>query len=154
MNKFTQNKVYQGLKPIKSLLPKDIQKLVKSQKNSFFELKDKWLLIVGEEIANQCDPEKIKLNGNNKGKILFLNVPKDNLLEIDYSRDCIIEKINSYFGYNFINKIIINSFKVGKFKNDNIKNAPIINESLSNKISQIKNEKLKNALEELFKNEN
>ncbi len=154
MNKFTQNKVYQGLKPIKSLLPKDIQKLARSQKNTFFELKDKWSTIVGGEIANQCTPEKIKQNDNNKGKILFLSVPKDYLIDVDYSRDYIVEKLNSYFGYNFINKIVINSFKVSKLKSDTIKKAPVLNETLSKKIGQIKNEKLKNAFKEFFKNEN
>jgi hypothetical protein len=154
MNKFTPNKVYQGLKPIKSVLPKEIRKLSKSQKNLFDELKEKWSIVVGAEIASQCSPEKIKSATNQEKKTLFLNVPKHHILDIDYSRDYIIEKLNSYFGYHFVSKIVINSFKVSKIKNHTINNAPSWNENLANKIELIKNEKLKNTFKNFFKNEN
>ena len=153
MNKFTQYKVYQGLKPIKSLLPKDVRKLISSQKNSFEDLKSKWSTIVGSEISLLATPEKIKQSSINDEKTLFLNVPKENVIEIDYSRDYIVEKLNSYFGYHFINKVVINSFTVSKLKNHTVNKAPILNENLSKKIGLIKNEKLKNAFKDFFKNE-
>lgn len=84
---------------------------------------------------------------------MFLSVPKEHIIEIDYSRDYIIEKLNSYFGYQFINKVIINSYKISKLKNDTVNKAPALNESLSNKIKLIKNESLKNAFKNFFKNE-
>ena len=83
-----------------------------------------------------------------------MNVPKHHILDIDYSRDYIIEKLNSYFGYHFVSKIVINSFKVSKIKNHTINNAPSWNENLANKIELIKNEKLKNTFKNFFKNEN
>ena len=153
MNKFNQYKVYQGLKPIKSLLPKDVRKLISSHQNSFDDLKSKWNTIVGNEIALLCKPDKLKQSSINNKKVLFLNVPKEHIIEIDYSRDYIVEKTNSYFGYSFINKIIINSFKVSKVKNDTVNKAPILNEKLSKKIKLIKNEKLQNAFNEFFKND-
>jgi len=153
MNKFSQYKVYQGLKPIKSLLPKDVRKLISSHQNSFDDLKSKWNTIVGNEIALLCRPDKLKQSSINNEKVLFLNVPKEHIIEIDYSRDYIVEKTNSYFGYSFINKVIINSFKVSKPKNDTVNKAPILNEQLSKKIKLIKNEKLQNAFNEFFKND-
>lgn len=153
MNKFNQYKVYQGLKPIKSLLPKDVRKLISSHQNSFDDLKSKWNTIVGNEIALLCRPDKLKQSSINNEKVLFLNVPKEHIIEIDYSRDYIVEKTNSYFGYSFINKVIINSFKVSKPKNDTVNKAPILNEQLSKKIKLIKNEKLQNAFNEFFKND-
>ena len=53
MNKFNQYKVYQGLKPIKSLLPKDVRKLISSHQNSFDDLKSKWNTIVGNDSKRQ-----------------------------------------------------------------------------------------------------
>jgi len=153
MNKFNQYKVYQGLRPIKSLLPKDVRKLISSHQNSFDDLKSKWNTIVGNEIALLCKPDKLKQSSINNKKVLFLNVPKEHIIEIDYSRDYIVEKTNSYFGYSFINKIIINSFKVSKVKNDTVNKAPILNKKLSKKIKLIKNEKLQNAFNEFFKND-
>jgi hypothetical protein len=153
MNKFIQHKVYQGLKPIKSVLSKDVRKIINSQKNSFDDVKSKWSDIVGTEISSISVPEKIKQSSINSDKTLFLSVPKEHIIEIDYSRDYIIEKLNSYFGYQFINKVIINSYKISKLKNDTVNKAPTLNESLSNKIKLIKNESLKNAFKNFFKNE-
>ena len=90
MNKFNQYKVYQGLKPIKSLLPKDVRKLISSHQNSFDDLKSKWNTIVGNEIALLCKPDKLKQSSINNEKVLFLNVPKEHIIEIDYSRDYIV----------------------------------------------------------------
>jgi len=153
MNKFNQYKVYQGLKPIKSLLPKDVRKLISSHQNSFDDLKSKWNTIVGNEIALLCKPDKLKQSSINNEKVLLLNVPKEHIIEIDYSRDYIVEKTNSYFGYSFINKVIINSFKVSKSKNDTVNKAPILSEKLSKKIKLIKNEKLQNEFNKFFKND-
>ena len=52
-------------------------------------------------------PSKIKKINNEN--ILSLNVNKEIMIEIEYSRDQIIEKINSYLGFNAINKIQITS---------------------------------------------
>ena len=153
MNKFNQYKVYQGLRPIKSLLPKDVRKLISSHQNSFDDLKSKWNTIVGNEIALLCKPDKLKQSSINNEKVLLLNVPKEHIIEIDYSRDYIVEKTNSYFGYSFINKVIINSFKVSKSKNDTVNKAPILSEKLSKKIKLIKNEKLQNEFNKFFKND-
>ena len=153
MNKFNQYKVYQGLKPIKSLLPKEVRKLVSSHQNSFGDLKSKWDVIVGKEIAQLCQPEKFKQSSIDNEKTLFLSVPKEYIIETDYSRDYIIEKTNSYFGYSFVNKIVINCFKVSKLKNHTINKVPVLNKGISEKIKLIKNEKLQNAFKEFFKND-
>ena len=116
MNKFNQYKVYQGLKPIKSLLPKDVRKLISSHQNSFDDLKSKWNTIVGNEIALLCKPDKLKQSSINNEKVLFINVPKEHIIEIDYSRDYIVEKTNSYFGYSFINKVILTLLRLVKQK--------------------------------------
>ena len=150
MNKFNKYKLYQGLKPIKSVLPKEVIKLNQKQGSSLDEIKKNWLLIVGEDLAKMSTPEKIKQSTNEQNKILFIAVPKQFLLEIDYARDYIIEKLNSYFGYNYIKKIIINSFKIEKLNKKKIKQEPILNENISERIKLIKDEKLRNAFKNFF----
>ena len=150
MNKFNKYKLYQGLKPIKSVLPKQILKLNQEQGSSINEIKKNWLLIIGEDLAKISTPEKIKQSTNNHNRILFINVPKQFLLEIDYSRDYIIEKLNSYFGYNYIKKIIINPFKLKESNEKKIRQCPIIGEDISKKINLIKDEKLQNEFKNFF----
>ena len=43
-----------------------------------------------------------------KKKCIYLKVDRQNLIEIDYARDEILKKINSFFGYECVNKILIN----------------------------------------------
>jgi len=93
MNKFNQHKVYQGLKPIKSLLPKDVRKLISSHQNSFDDLKSKWNTIVGNEIALLCKPDKLKQSSINNEKVLFINVPKEHIIEIDYLETILLKKL-------------------------------------------------------------
>ena len=82
---------------------------------------------------------------------MFLNVPKEHIIEIDYSRDYIVEKTNSYFGYSYINKVIINSFKISKAKNNTVNKAPILKKELLKKINMIKNEKTKTTFNKYVK---
>ena len=44
----------------------------------------------------------------NKKKCIFLKVDRQYLIEIDYARDEIIKKINAFFGYECVSKILIN----------------------------------------------
>ena len=81
--------------------------------------------------------------------ILVLSVKRGNEIIIEYSKKEIINKINSYFGYQLINEIKLQTLNIEnkKKKNDNkIKNLP---ENYKNKINQIKNENIRNSLFEL-----
>ena len=70
------------------------------------------------------------------------------MIEIEYSRDQIIENINSYLGFNAINKIQIiskdSSFEIKKKK-------IILNENILKKINEIKNKNLKEIFLKLNK---
>jgi hypothetical protein len=70
------------------------------------------------------------------------------MIEIEYSRDQIIENINSYLGFNAINKIQIiskdSSFEIKKKK-------IILNENILKKINEIKSKNLKEIFLKLNK---
>ena len=113
----SSNKLFtQGLRPLQSLLPENAKKILKKDGFVYFEIIKNWKNIVGEKMFKDTSPLKIKkINDEN---ILSINVNKNIMIEIEYSRDQIIENINSYLGFNAINKIQIiskdSSFEIKK----------------------------------------
>ena len=88
-------------------------------------------------------------NGNINGT-LILNVERGNEINIEYSKRNIINKINSYFGYNLIKEIKLQTFSL---INNSKKEENTLKKSLKkfeNKIREIKNNNLKNSLLELL----
>ena len=71
---------------------------------------------MGSDISNKCYPINVKAQGNSKEVALILNVIHGKEIDIEYNRKNIIDKINSYFGYIFINKIQIKIINA-KFNN-------------------------------------
>ena len=127
----SSNKLFtQGLRPLQSLLPENAKKILKKDGFVYFEIIKNWKNIVGEKMFKDTSPLKIKkINDEN---ILSINVNKNIMIEIEYSRDQIIENINSYLGFNAINKIQIiskdSSFEIKKKK-------IILNENILKKIN-------------------
>tara|TARA_Y100001980_G_C14479220_1_gene258009 strand:+ start:333 stop:803 length:471 start_codon:yes stop_codon:yes gene_type:complete len=106
-NIMKKNRTFSSLKPIRSLLPENIKKLIKNNSHANFDtLKTSWKTVLGEDTAKKC--KLTKIDKYNKKKCIFLKVDRQYLIEIDYARDEIIKKINSFFGYECINKILIN----------------------------------------------
>ena len=71
------------------------------------------------------------------------------ILEVDYLRDELINKINSFYGFNYIQQIMINT--VESNKRDIITKSNLTNKNNLDKIKKIKNEKLRSILENFDK---
>jgi hypothetical protein len=80
----------------------------------------------------------LKIKKINNENILSINVNKNVMIEIEYSRDQIIEKINSYLGFKAIHKIQI----ISKDSSLEIKKITL-SENILKKINEIENENLK-----------
>ena len=104
-DKFSNKLFTQGLRPLQSLLPENAKKILKKDGFVYFEIIKNWRNIVGEKMFKDVSPLKIKKINNEN--ILTINVNKNIMIEIEYSRDQIIEKVNSYLGFKAINKIQI-----------------------------------------------
>ena len=103
-----KNRTFSSLKPIRSLLPESIKKLIKNTPSTDYDsLKKSWQKVLGEEIAKKCELIKIK-EYSKKKRCIFLKVERKFLIEVDYARDEIIKKINSFYGFESINKVLIN----------------------------------------------
>ena len=145
-DKFSNKLFTQGLRPLKSLLPENAKKILKKDGFVYFEIIKNWKNIIGEKMFKDVAPLKIKKINNEN--ILSINVNKNIMIEIEYSRDQIIEKINSYLGFNAINKIQIiskdSSFEIKKKK-------IILSDNILKKINEIKSKNLKEIFLKLNK---
>ncbi len=145
-----ESKTYvQGLRVFGNTLPRGLKGILKKNGFNYSEIIGKWNTLVGKEIGNYCYPKSIKMRKGTTNGILVLSVKRGNEIIIEYSKKEIINKINSYFGYQLINEIKLQTLNMEnkKKKNDNkIKNLP---ENYKNKINQIKNENIRNSLFEL-----
>jgi hypothetical protein len=142
----SSNKAFaQGLRLLQSLLSENVKKILKKDGFVYFEIIKNWKNIVGEKMFKDVSPVKIKKINNEN--ILSINVNKNVMIEIEYSRDQIIEKINGYLGFNAIHKIQINSIDES-FK---IKKKFILSNNILKKINEIKNKNLKEIFLKLNK---
>ena len=78
---------------------------------------------------------------------LVLNVIHGKEIEIEYGKNNIIDKINLYFGYNFISKIELKIINKVLNKNEKI----VSRRSFDRNLSDIKNINLKKKLNQLIK---
>ncbi len=120
-----------------------------------------WSKIVGPFFADYSEPEKITRlfeKENNMGEkiynnILHVNVSHTAALEFQHYKDKIIEKINSYFGYQAISNLKIkqNFIKKNVFsKNRQNKEQKTINvEEIKKETIKIKNKNLENSVVKL-----
>ena len=98
-----------------------------------------------------CYPKSVKTNRELQNGTLLLNVRRGDQLDVEYSKEEIIDKINSFFGYKFIKKIKIELLD----EKINTKNNNLIsgqkNKYIQKKIDKIHNLKLKKKLADLIK---
>tara|TARA_Y100000768_G_C23356572_1_gene397896 strand:+ start:12 stop:497 length:486 start_codon:yes stop_codon:yes gene_type:complete len=143
--------ITQGLRPFSSSIPKTLKKYLKKGGYNYSNIVDNWTTIVNKKISDSCYPISIKMRKEMKNGTLMLNVIHGKELEIEYAKNDIIEKINSFFGYNCISqinlKIIEEKIKFKKNKLPIIKNLSKIN----NKIANVQNPELKESLKKFLK---
>ena len=146
----------QGLRPFSSSIPKTLKKDLRKSGYNYSNIVDNWTKMVSKKISNACYPITVKMGKEMREGTLVLNVIHGKELEIEYEKNEIIEKINSFFGYNCINqialKIIHEKVDAKQNKFPKIKNLTKINKE----IEKVDNNQLKNSLNNFVKafNEN
>ena len=71
--------------------------------NHIFSL---WPDLVGEKISRKSKPDRLKISRNGGGNILFIQLLGPYGPEISLQVEEIKEKINVYYGSNFISKVV------------------------------------------------
>ena len=141
----------QGLKPFSSSIPKTLKKHLRKGGYNYSSIVDNWTKIVNKKTSDSCYPITVKMGKEMRDGTLVLNVTHGKEMEIEYEKNEIIDKINSFFGYNCIShvtlKIIQDKIKFNKKVFPKIKNFSKIEE----KMSKVNNKELKSSLNNFLK---
>ena len=141
----------QGLKPFSSSIPKTLKKHLRKGGYNYSNIVDNWTKMVSKKISDVCYPMNVKMGKEMRDGTLILNVIHGKEMEIEYKKKEIIDKINSFFGYNCIGnvklKIVENKIKFNK------KIFPKINDlsKIEEKMKKVNNKDLKNSLNNFLK---
>ena len=145
-----RTKSVQGLKSFKDTLPQEAKRILNKKGQIYLNTLDNWKFLVGKELFNISYPRSYK-NSKLNGSCLNIMVKRGNEVDLEYSKKEIIKKINIFFGYNVVDDIKLKTFE-GEF--EKIKENKINNATKSKnikKITNIKNDKIKQSLLELNK---
>ena len=126
----------QGLRPFSSSIPKTLKKHLRKGSYNYSNIIDNWTKMVSKKISNSCYPIAVKIGKE---------------MEIEYEKNEIMDKINSFFGYNCISKVTLKIVQDKIHINDKvfpkIKNLSKIEE----KMSKVDDMELKSSLNNFLK---
>ncbi len=145
-----RTKSVQGLRSFKDTLPQEAKRILNKKGQIYSNTLDNWKFLVGKELFNVSYPRSFK-NSKLNGICLNIMVKRGNEVDLEYSKKEIIKKMNIFFGYNVVDDIKLKTFEgeFEKIKEDKINNAT--NNKNIKKITNIKNDKIKQSLLELNK---
>ena len=141
----------QGLRPFSRSIPKTLKKHLRKGGYNYSNIVDNWTKMVNKKISDACYPITVKMGKEMKNGTLILNVIHGKEMEVEYEKKEIIDKINSFFGYNCIShvslKIVRDTKKINKKVFSKIKNFS----KIVNQMNKINNEELKSSLNNFVK---
>jgi len=141
----------QGLRPFSRLIPKTLKKYLRKGGYNYSNIIDNWTKMVSKKISDACYPATVKMGKEMKDGKLVLNVIHGKEMEIEYEKKEIIDKINSFFGYNCISqitlKIVQDKIKSNEKIFPKIKNLSKIQE----KMNRVDDGELKSSLNNFLK---
>ena len=122
-NKETKTYV-QGLRPFGNTLPRGIKGILKKNGYNYSEIIGKWNTLMNKDISSCSYPKSIKMKKGDTNGTLILAVKRGNEITVEYSKKEIINKINSYFGYNLISEIRLQALnsEINRIKKKNTLN--------------------------------
>ena len=141
----------QGLRPFSSSIPKTLKKHLRKGGYNYSNIVDNWTKMVSKKVSDACYPLTVKMGKEMRDGTLVLNVIHGKEMEVEYAKQEIIDKINSFFGYNCIGqvtlKIVQDTIKTNEKVFPKIKNFSKIEE----KMNKVNNDELKSSLNSFLK---
>ena len=140
----------QGLRPFSSSIPKTFKKHLRKGGYNYSNIVDNWTKMVSKKIADACYPITVKMGKEMREGTLVLNVIHGKELEVEYEKNEIMDKINSFFGYKCISNVVL------KIVQDTVKpkkNFPKIKDfsKIEDKMSKVNDDTLKSSLNNFLK---
>ena len=145
-----RNSSIQGLRSFRDTLPKKIKKIIDKKGHIYSETLNNWKYIVGDELFKYCYPKSFK-NSNRFGvSTLVIMVKRGHEVDLEYSKQEIMDKMNNFFGYSVVEKLKFTSFNdETEISNVKTQTINVTNNKFKEKIKDVKNDKLKKSLAEL-----
>ena len=143
------NTFIQGLRPFSRSLPRGLKKLLKKGSYNFSNIVDNWAKVVGKDLSRTCYPSTIKMGKEMNNGTLILSVIHGNELDVEYGKQEIMDKINSFFGFKCIKEVKLKVVQENRIS----KQISTLNRtklSYSNNLENINNEALKKNLNKLI----
>ena len=141
----------QGLRPFSSSIPKTLKKHLRKGGYNYSNIVDNWTKMVSKKISDACYPITVKMGKEMRDGTLVLNVIHGKEMEVEYEKTEIIDKINSFFGYNCIGHVTLKIVQ-DKVNHSNKVFPKIKNLSkIEKKMSKVNNEELKSSLNNFVK---
>jgi len=143
------NTFIQGLRPFSKSLPRGLKKLLSKGSYNFSNIVDNWAKMVGKDLSGVCYPCTIKMSKEMNNGTLILNVIHGNELTVEYGKQDIMDKINSFFGFKCIKEVklkVVPEKKISK----QISSLNQAKMNYSNRLENINNEGLKKTLTKLI----
>ena len=141
----------QGLRPFSSSIPKTLKKHLRKGGYNYSNIVDNWTKMVSKKISDACYPITVKMGKEMRDGTLVLNVIHGKEVEVEYAKNEILDKINSFFGYSCISyitlKIVQEKINFNKKVFPKIKNL----EKIEEKMNKVNNDELKNSLNNFLK---
>ena len=145
-----ESKTYvQGLRSFGNTLPRGVKGILIRNGYNYSEIINKWSMLVGKYISKLSYPKTIKRNRIDKNATLIIAVERGNEIEVEYSKNRIINKINSHFGYQLLNQIKIETFN-SKIQNKKQFVTNNISKNMKKKINEIKNKEIRESLSQFL----
>ena len=140
----------QGLRTVSNSLPKGLKKVLKKGGHNYSTIIENWSNLVGKKISNVCYPKSVKTNKELKDGVLTLNVFHGDQLLVEYSKKEIVDKVNIFFGYEFIKEIRLVLIKEKMKKVSKYNFSKEEKNKFQNKIDKINDSNLKQNLTNLI----
>ena len=140
----------QGLRPFSSSIPKTLKKHLRKGGYNYSNIVDNWTKMVSKKIADACYPITVKMGKEMREGTLVLNVIHGKELEVEYEKNEIVDKINSFFGYKCISNVVL---KIVQDTVKSNKNFPKIKDfsKIEDKMSKVNDDTLKSSLNNFLK---
>ncbi len=145
------NTYIQGLRPFSNSIPKTLKKHLRKGGYNYSNIVDNWTRMVSKKISDACYPVTVKIGKEMRNGTLVLNVIHGKEVFVEYEKNEIIDKINSFFGYKLIKNLTL---KIIQDKiSDKNKILPKIRnlKKIEEKMDKVDNIQLKNSLNQFLK---
>ena len=140
-------KTVQGLRSFKDTLPTTIKKILTRKGEIYSKTLDNWKYLVGHELFKICYPKSFR-KSNIKGKTLTIMVKHGYEVDVEYSKQLIMDKLNFFFGKKIVQRIVIKTFDATNDEKE-VKKENVTKNRFNKKIYNIKNKSIKKSLIEL-----